>query len=218
MLDCCTGILINFVFQPGHVNMSKIFFKVASVAVMLFASNFSLAGLIGVSEIRITPSTLNTSGWLQVSEVIAYETGTGNDLALASAGATATGSSDWPTSSPDFAIDGVGPTGFPSIFHSNENDGSSFLSIMLDTPSELRFILIFGRTDCCSGRDFFNLELFDITGNSLYTAFDLDATGLRHGAGVRLPDTSVPTPSSLALLALGLAGFSANRKKKSARS
>jgi len=197
--------------------MSKTFFKVASVAAMLFASNFSLAGLIGVSEIRITPSALNTSGWLQISEVIAGETGTGNDLALASAGATATGSSDWPTSSPTFAIDGIGPSPFPSIFHSNENNGSSYLSIVLGTPSELDFILIFGRTDCCSRRDFYDLELLDITGNSLYTAFDLDASGDKHATGVRLPDTSVPTPSSLALLALGLIGFAANRKRKITR-
>lgn len=92
-------------------------------------SSVSSASIANVSKIEITASALNIEGWLQVSEVVATQTGTGLDVALASAGATANGSSDWPGSSPNYAIDGVQPAAFPQIFHSNENNHTSFLNI-----------------------------------------------------------------------------------------
>ncbi len=183
------------------------------------ASNFASAGLIDAAKIVVTASSLNTSGWLQVSEVVATETGTGNDLALSSAGATAVGSSDWPTSSPDFAIDGIAPNAFPAIFHSYENDYTSFLEISLFAPAELDSITLFGRTDCCSARDIFNLEIFDLQGVSIFSQNDLVATGSSHSVFVDLPDTSasdpssVPVPSTLVLLGLGLAALGFQRKK-----
>lgn len=171
-------------------------------------SSLSFAGLINVSVIKITPSVLNTSGWLQVSEVIASETGTGNDLALSSALATATGSSNWSGSSPNNAIDGVAPAAFPNIFHSNENDGTSFLSITLAAPSELDWIEIFGRTDgCCSERDIYDLELFDNQGTSLFVASNLYATQIQdHQTRILLTgsNTNIPTPGTLVLLAAAL--------------
>ena len=79
------------------------------------------AGLIGVKEIKVTTAYSGSDNYLQVSEVVATESGTGNDLALASAGATASGSewkNKWTTlDSPDKAIDGVMPAGHPNLFH-----------------------------------------------------------------------------------------------------
>ncbi len=165
----------------------------------------SFAGLINVSKITITPSTLNTEGWLQVSEVVAIETITGNDLALSSAGATATGSSNWPGSNANFAIDGNGPSPFPNIFHSNENNGSSFLDIVLATPSELDAILLFGRTDCCSSRDIYNISLFDSNGSLLFSKNDLDATSASHSVTINLPHTTnIPSPTAIWLIGFGL--------------
>ncbi len=191
------------------------FKKIMIVVLATVASNFASAGLIDAAKIVVTASSLNTQGWLQVSEVVAIETGTGNDLALSSAGATAAGSSNWPTSSPDFAIDGIAPNAFPAIFHSYENNYTSFLEITLAAPAELDAIGLFGRTDCCSFRDIFNLEVFDIQGVSIFSQNDLDAAGTSHSVFVALPDTasSVPVPSTLLLLGLGLAALGYQRKK-----
>jgi len=165
------------------------FISLRKIAFILFLLGFGINGKVkaastsvsgvGVSVIEITPSTLNSEGWLQVSEVVATETGTGNNLALSTAGATATGSSNWPDSSPNYSIDGVAPNSFPHIFHSNENI-TPFLRIKLAYPSQLDSIKLFGRTDCCSFRDIYNIRLYDSKGILLYSINDLDATASSH--------------------------------------
>ncbi len=182
------------------------------LSIILLFGSAANAAIINIFEIRITPSALNTEGWLQVSEVVATETGTGNDLALASAGATAVGSSDWPGSSPANAIDGIGPIGFPDIFHSNENDGSSFLSVKLASASSLDSVSIFGRTDaCCSQRDYYDIALFDINGNQLFSATDLDGTN----GSVTSNLNAVPLPAAVWLLGSGFLSLMVMGRRKS---
>ncbi len=200
------------------------FKKIMIVLLATVASNFATAGLIDAAKIVVTASSLNTQGWLQVTEVVATQTGTGNDLALSSAGATAIGSSNWGISSPDFAIDGIAPNAFPFGFHSYENDYTSFLEISLFAPAELDSITLFGRTDCCSARDIYNLEVFDVQGVSIFNLDDLDATSASHSVYVDLSNLgvdpldqldaqSIPVPSTLVLLGLGLAVLGYQRKK-----
>ncbi len=182
---------------------------------LVFTATSASAGLIGVKSIEIS-SAVPT--WLQVSEVVAIEAGTGNDLALSSAGATATGSIYGPSpgSSPNFAIDGVGPTGFPNIFHSATAAATEVLTITLASASELTSLTLFGRTNCCSDRNIYNVSLKDASGIVLQSFSGLDATGSSDSGTVTLLDTSVPVPApaTLALFGFGLVGLGWARRKQ----
>ncbi len=152
--------------------------------------NISVAGVQNVSKIVIRPSTLTpiSQRYLQVSEVVATENGTGKDLALSSAGATAIGESTWPGSSAQYAIDGIKPAGFPNIYHPASGHTSSRLTILLNSPSDLASLTVFGRTDCCSYRDRYNIELYDAENNILFSQNNLDARDSSHATSINLPD------------------------------
>lgn len=180
---------------------------------LLFSATNANAGLIDVKEIVITNSIPT---YLQVSEVVATEAGTGNDLALASAGATASGNGDWPGSSPNFAIDGVAPNSFPNIFHSDSPSAAEFLSIVLANVSELDSLTLYGRSDCCNSRDIFNVSIFNEAGGLLFSGTGFNATNTSAGVTIALPNTNtgVPEPGTLAIMGLGLAGLIFSRKRK----
>ena len=155
-----------------------------------------------VTSIRITNAL---PSWLQVSEVIATQTGTGTDVALASQGATASASSVYsPQSSADNAIDGAGPSNYPNIYHSAGNDGSDWLLITLAGGFDLSNLTILGRTDCCDSRDLYNYQLFN--GTTLVGSGTLDARNAAHAGSVDFAPGAgaVPEPASWALM---LGGF-----------
>ena len=186
---------------------------------LLCTTQSAYAGLVGVKEIKVF-NAIPT--WLQVSEVVATETGTGVDAALSSNGAVAAAGgpdfTNWPGSMPSFAIDGIGPAAFPNMYHPGASSGAGeHLIVTLAAPTELDSITIFGRTDCCSTRDIYNVQLLDMSGSLLHTVMNLDATGSSHFATAQLPDTSnnrVPEPATLALFGLGLASFGFIRRRK----
>jgi hypothetical protein len=156
----------------------------------------------GVSTIQITNAF---NDYLQVGELLAFQTGTGNNVALASAGAVATGTGGtWDANStPDRANDGNLNTEFytaPYIFHPAAQ-GGTMLSIALSGPMSLQGLTIYGRSDCCSSRDLFTYKLLSATGATLATG-ELDARGTSHSASVAFG--AVPETASWALM---LAGF-----------
>jgi hypothetical protein len=177
------------------------------------------AGLISVKSIEISNAINN---WLQVSEVVALDN-LSNDVALSSVGAIATAPDTWSTfSTPAKAIDGItaGNYNLGEIFHEGSNNSHDSLTITFASVVELMSIQIFGRTDCCTDRDFYTVSFFNGSGDTLFTT----SVDSRFGAHpiVVLPNTAsaniqnsvaVSAPSTLALFGLALLSFGLTRIK-----
>lgn len=124
-----------------------------------------------VKMIRITSALPESpDSYLQVARVAAIEAGTGKDVALASAGASASAADNgFAEASPSHAISGQGPAGFPHIYHSASPATTEFLLIVLARPTVLSRLAIYGRADAHSDRDVYRIDLLDAGGAVLFT-------------------------------------------------
>ena len=179
---------------------------------LLAITGAGAATVIGATKIVIT-STAND--YLQVAEVVATEFGSGTDVALASLGATAAAPDQWnDTTNPINAIDGnfAGDFNNGEIFHSAGSNG--LLTINLAYAATLSSLSIYGRTDCCTQRDIYNVSIFNAAGSLLYSTSGLNADRKTGTITFDAPSV-VPEPASWALMLTGFAFVGAGMRRRS---
>jgi hypothetical protein len=188
--------------------MRKLGMAVLCAAIGLSAPS---AHAVEVTSIRIY-NAIPT--WLQVAEVIATQAGTGNDVALASAGATAFGTSYYNSSyKADFAIDGntASSAGF---YHSGGDNGTDYLQVTLAQAYDLASLTIYGRTDY-SNRDDYTYQLFD--GTTLVGTGNIDARNAGSFGTAALAASPVPEPATWAMMICGFALIGGALRRRPAR-
>ena len=98
---------------------------------------------------------------IQIAELEAFAGGL--NVASAANGGVATGSTPYDGQANVGRInDGVKPAGYPNIFHSQCGAGD-FAKVTFAQPVTLDRLAVYGRSDCCQGRDVFNYRIYNGT-------------------------------------------------------
>lgn len=194
--------------------MKRMFAAVALAASVLGAAgSANAATLLGATSVRITSAIPN---YIQIAELLAFDTMETN-VAFAGNGGVATGSSQYSAESqPVNAIDGLFPRSYydvPGIFHSLGAGSGEFLNVSFAAPTSLNRLTVYGRTDCCSDRDFFNFTVFGVNNTVLASGtLDARATG---SASVNFAAAGVvPEPAAWTMMIAGFGGIGAILRRR----
>jgi PEP-CTERM motif len=197
--------------------MKNIKSLLAASVVAALAPGVALAAtpVVGAKSITITSAL---SDYLQIAEILAFNVADVN-VALASNGGVATALSQFfeaqaPQGGPEETNDGVFPANYdysfnpnvPGVYHSGGAGPNEFVTITFAASTTLKGLTIFGRGDCCAGRDLYAFTIRDAN-NAVLATGGLDArqTGSA-SVSFPLPTGGVPEPSAWALMILGFAG------------
>lgn len=190
--------------------------KILAIAVASLAFTAVPAAAVTVVDATSIRITSAAPDYLQVAEVRALTFDNVN-VAL---GASATSSSTYDSfSTAAKAVDGNTNGSYYSdkIFHSQGSGAGEFLEISFG-PSTLASLTLFGRSDCCSERDVYNVQIF--AGSNLLYSGTLNAYNDAHSAsiGFDLPVPGVPEPTTWMMLiaGFGLVGGAARYRRKAA--
>jgi len=106
-----------------------------------------------VPDAKFVRVVQNLTESLQVAELQVFEDGTGDNLALSTAGGSATAKDLGHGGTPDRANDGDTNMswGGGSVWHSGSGQGT-WLQIELADPADIDSVHFWGRSDCCHGR------------------------------------------------------------------
>jgi hypothetical protein len=178
-------------------------------------------GQTGVDRVRIT---MDANEWHQVAEFLAFEEGSGTNVASQANGGVATASSSGFGTIPGDANDANtdGNYGNGSLWHSGVDPAGGatvavgqFVEIDFSSPRTINSIQVFGRTDCCQNRDTdLSLQLYGENGALLQEVqFGIPDDDQE----ITIPITAIPEPASLGVLAVGGLALLARRRSRAAR-
>ncbi len=214
--------------------MNKKILLTAAMALAGF-SNLVQAALVDVASIEFSVNTLGKSPVLSLSEVILLEKDTGLDLALASAGATASiansavkKNNNQRVNTPALVIDGVSEKKSAYRFIKGKRTSLPVLRVDLGQVSTIDALNVFGRLgkENKVNKGFLGINFLDSDGNSIYEIANLaQAFTDSNNAPLILPDLSaplsggaaasaVPVPAAVWLFGSGLIGVLGLARRK----
>jgi len=190
--------------------MKRSLLAAAVLAMTNVSAAATAATVVGATHLTVKSAV---GDYLQVGELLAFDFGAVN-VALASNGGVATAASQYPApegGGAAEAIDGAFPVAYdyayssmiPGVYHSAGTGAGEYLTVAFAGATTLSKIQIYGRGDCCAGRDLYNVTIYG-AGDAVLFSGQLDARTAGNASILfDAPSGVVPEPASWALLILG---------------
>jgi hypothetical protein len=187
------------------MTLSKLLAGLSGAAAVFAALPAGAVAVVHATRVEIVSAV---SDYIQIAEAQAFEFGTGDNVASAAEGGSASAYSSGFGTSPGGAIDGDDYAYFgPWFYHSAGQGPSEKLTLLLARPANLTSLRIAGRAGCCRERDAWSVSIFDASDTLLFSGV-LDARNSQTFDAVATFDdppvpAGVPEPSAWALMILG---------------